>query len=246
MSAWSGRSCRRPDVSPPFLGPVFTADGPLLVEALVGRKGTFPEVHRRATRLVVDDYGDAVCYERRCGSCMRWLPLDFAWFAPRRDHIGRGMQGRCRECVRVGNGLRYRDKDYACRAREIRRIDYRLRREIATGRHASDLPSTGPRRGPVVNGREGVVPAGPLVEMVKAALASCDDGLQRDELARIGLDQHSWSEMSRGVRQTVRFTTADRLVCGLGLNPWDVWRPEDDPVVFELVSRLWGFGAMSA
>lgn len=231
-------------MTPPFLGPVFTAGGPLLVEALVGRKGTHPEAHRRATRLVVDDYGNAVCYERRCGSCMRWMPLDFAWFAPRRDHIGRGMQGRCRECVRVDNGLRYRDKDYACRAREVRRIDYRLRREVATGRHVSGLPSITPFSGPVVNSPEGRIPSGPLVVVVRARLALSEDGLQRDELARIGLDQHSWSEMTRGARPTVRFATADRMLTGLGVNPWDVWTP-DDPA-FELVARLWGFDAVSA
>jgi hypothetical protein len=37
-----------------------------------GTNGRAREVHRRASRLVVDDFGDAVAVQRRCSSCMRW------------------------------------------------------------------------------------------------------------------------------------------------------------------------------
>lgn len=109
----------------PFLGPVFTPDGPLLVESLDGRKGVPRDRRKRATRVVVDDFGNAVAYERRCPDCLLWLPLDFAHYHPRHDLKAQGMQSRCTACVLPKQRARRRQDPE--RERELARAGYARR-----------------------------------------------------------------------------------------------------------------------
>jgi hypothetical protein len=83
----------------PFIGPAIGRDGLLLRVEALNTRGVAPD--RRRTRLVVDDFGNAVCYARRCSECKRWLPLTFEHYCvAERDALG--MQPRCRDCTSVG------------------------------------------------------------------------------------------------------------------------------------------------
>lgn len=86
-----------------FLGPATGPDGRLMLVAALSTRGVSPQRHRQRTRLVVDDYGDAVCHERRCCCCLRWMPLDFTLFSQRgTGDTALGMQSKCIECGRLG------------------------------------------------------------------------------------------------------------------------------------------------
>lgn len=101
-----------------------------LVPALssMGRK---PEVQHHATRLVVDDYGDAVAVQKRCSSCMRWHStyergwcLDCKVFSERarRHRLDEGARAALRERRRLQR-LERMARDPAERERERRRND---------------------------------------------------------------------------------------------------------------------------
>lgn len=66
-------------------------------------KGTPREHHRRSTRLVIDDYGDAVGVQYRCVYCWRWSM--------------RERRGQCAECKRTHEWLKRRRNPEAMRAR---------------------------------------------------------------------------------------------------------------------------------
>lgn len=65
--------------------------------APVARRGTARERHLVRTRIVVDDFGDAVGYERRCCSCARWKPLR-SYSPTGRPDEGLGRERVCRSC----------------------------------------------------------------------------------------------------------------------------------------------------
>lgn len=239
-------------MTPPFLGSVWTADGPLLVRAL-GR--TSPMVHRRATRLVVDDYGNAVAYQRRCPDCMEWLPLSFDYFNPRGD--GRetlAMQWRCKACTIVDRRARYRDPVVRMRYCERARINYRVRQELVTGKHMDTMravrASVG---GPGSDPPGGYLPCAPLVPRIAAILAEeshITSGVEHNNQAveRLGLDTRTWYEWKHGRRKLASLAVLDRVLVALGLNPWDVWPPSDEPLEaaqHAKAARMWGFSEMS-
>lgn len=74
-----------------------------LVAALAGRKGFPTQRHLQASRLVVDDFGDAVAYDYRCSRCMRW---------------GAAEDRYCRSCKLFANSRRYWSAPEAARERQ--------------------------------------------------------------------------------------------------------------------------------
>lgn len=107
----------------PFIGPARDAAGDLLLVGALAGRGYPLARHKQRTRMVVDDFGNAVMYQRRCPDCLRWLPLSFDHFAPRNDDLAQGMDGRCLVCCRVNGALR-RERDPE-RARRLARERYR-------------------------------------------------------------------------------------------------------------------------
>lgn len=93
-------------------------------------------------------------------------------------------------------------------------------------------------------GRAERMPIAALVPLVKQRVA----GESREDWAvlALGVDPRTWYDWKRGARTMAHFETADAVLVGLGLNPWDVWRPEDDPEVYALAARLWGFDLREA
>ncbi len=88
-------------------------------------------------------------------------------------------------------------------------------------------------------GRVEKVPVAVLVPLIARRVT--DDAREDWTVLALGVEPRTWFDWKRGARTSTQFETADAVLIGLGLNPWDVWRPEDDPAVFELVARLWGF-----
>lgn len=113
----------------PLLGPVWTPDGQPLPVAAFGGSGVHPERHRQRTRVVVDDYGNAVCYQRRCSKCRRWLPLNFDHFAANSSGRSLGLQSSCSRCGAAGKWLALRHDADRVRARN--REGYRRRMQDA-------------------------------------------------------------------------------------------------------------------
>lgn len=115
-----------------FLGPAVGRDGRLeLVETLAGR-GYPRERHRQRTRVVVDDYGDAVMYERRCPLCLEWLPLTLDHFDPEDNPRARiRMQAACRPCQVVDVRMRLRRRSEEVNAK--RRAAYHAAKSTPEG-----------------------------------------------------------------------------------------------------------------
>lgn len=119
---------------PAFLGPAYDRDGaPLLVAALTTR-GVSSEAHRRRTRLVVDDYGNAVMHQRRCVACKGWRPLTLDVFAARNSDKTLGMHGSCVQCTkaykameRKYNGDRVRERNRQGYHRRMADPEYKAR-----------------------------------------------------------------------------------------------------------------------
>lgn len=62
------------------------------------------------TRVITDDFGNAVAYIRRCSGCIRWLPLRGEFYAPSSgQEDGRGFQRRCKDCSRFYHRKIYRE-----------------------------------------------------------------------------------------------------------------------------------------
>lgn len=84
--------------------------GPLLTLVPVPRKrlvaalspiGRRPEIQHHATRLVIDDFGDAVAYEFRCSSCMRWHSWKRGWCLDCTNACGRRLRAADPEHARL-------------------------------------------------------------------------------------------------------------------------------------------------
>lgn len=107
---------------------------PELVEALAGR-GWKAERHLQATRLVIDDFGNAVAVERRCPGCRRWIALrakgycsPCGWFKNRkwaRDNSER----RNRTAAALRRKLIAGDPEFVERERSRHRVARAARRE---------------------------------------------------------------------------------------------------------------------
>jgi len=87
-----------------FLGPVMSPTTLLVAE--LGER--WPKAReKQRTRLVIDDYGNAVMFTRRCCLCRRWKPLTFEHFAARGNTAALGMQAKCRACSLIAVGQWY-------------------------------------------------------------------------------------------------------------------------------------------
>jgi hypothetical protein len=112
----SGRTLRLVEPSRPAR---YVAPRRRQLVAEIKTRGRPAEHHRHATRLVVDDFGDAVGYEYRCSQCMRW---------------GReNVRGWCRDCKTFASRQRRR----AMTAAE-RQADRERKRELRERRLAEN------------------------------------------------------------------------------------------------------------
>lgn len=123
----------------PILGPVRDACGDLMLVAPLSKHGTPKARERQRTRVVVDDHGNAVAYQRRCSSCGVWQSLDLDhYFVQSRRHLGMGHYCRC--CNVPLTRRRYRSGRE--RMLERQRERYRQRAVQDPERHSEVLRRT--------------------------------------------------------------------------------------------------------
>lgn len=89
------------------------------------------QAHMRRTVVVVDDYGNAVGYRRRCSACTRWKPLTAEHFVALHPGDGMGFQRRCRTCEKTLFALRYTGDSERAKRRHRGRAKRRLERAAA-------------------------------------------------------------------------------------------------------------------
>jgi hypothetical protein len=88
---------------------------------LVDRLKRWP-VHKAATKIVVDDYGNAVGYTRRCPSCLTTLPLQNEFYGTDpSNNISLPFQRVCRSCQAASRtrARATRPEKHRARAREL-------------------------------------------------------------------------------------------------------------------------------
>jgi hypothetical protein len=92
---------------------------PVLVKAM-SSQGRKAGRHNEKTRLVVDDFGNAVGYIRSCSFCGHWKPLtnDFYAVSGGRSKGGQGFQTTCHTCKRFELHLRWRNDPETYRAKK--------------------------------------------------------------------------------------------------------------------------------
>lgn len=130
------------------------------------------------------------------------------------------------------------DPERHARYLEGQRIAYRLRRELATGKHVDEL-ATARTRGPVPTSTiGGCLPVEPLMREVKVWLRATG-GAEHRVLGALGIDVRTWRRWKAG-GAGVQFDTADRVLTGLGLLPWDVWDTDSHGDALE----KWGLAAV--
>lgn len=206
---------------------------------------------------------------KRCASCGKVKPLTPEHWHSNRVGPGGALRcnSYCRPCANADQVERYAtDERRRARAREsakAARARIKARREVDPEfdrQHREKVAGyarayKARKGGKGKQARRAVVeqaprvPVGPLVPLIdtyvrRGQMHAVDDldaaPTLADLCAGLGIHSRTWSAWRAGVRQTVNFDTADRVLTGLGVDWAEAYDEADFPEAHPLAKQLFG------